>query len=180
MVKPNGFDEAQAITGEFEALPAGGYVCKIIRAELTVSQRGAEMLRIAIDISGGEYDGYFRKMFDRRRINNPDAKWPCQYYQLTQGDHVGRLKGMLQNIEASNDGWKWNWDESELAGKLCGGRFQEEEYRGSDGKVHTSTRCSNILPVAGIDEIAIPEKKTLNGQSEPSYSSPMNSEEIPF
>ena len=176
MNKPAGYDEVQAITGEFKSLPAGGYVCKIVRADLTLSKRGDEMLRIAVDISGGDYDGYFRKMFDRRRANNADAKWPCQYYQLTQDDHMGRFKGMMQNIEASNDGWKWNWDENELAGKLFGGKFQEEEYMGNDGKVHTTTRCAGILPIEGIDEIAIPEKKAL----EPTDYSQPTDEEIPF
>ena len=89
---------------------------------------------------------------------------------------MGRFKGMMQNIEASNDGWKWNWDENELAGKLFGGKFQEEEYMGNDGKVHTTTRCAGILPIEGIDEIAIPEKKTL----EPTDYSQPTDEEIPF
>ena len=54
MRKPEGYDEAQAMTGESQALPAGLYVCKIIMA-IETKRKGKSTLEIAYDIAEGEY-----------------------------------------------------------------------------------------------------------------------------
>ena len=82
------------------------------------------------------------------------------YYQLTEGQQQGRFKGMLENIEKSNPGYVWNWDEQSLVGKLFGGKFREEEYI-YNGKIYTSTKCIGILPIEGIEGITPPEKKCV-------------------
>lgn len=185
MQMPNGWNEVQAVTGEFKNLPAGGYICKIVNAGLMISKTGKEMLQLAIDVADGEYTDYFYNIFKGRKANanGKEVKWPCVYYQLTQGDSMGRFKGLLQNIEESNQGYKWQWgDDCELSlkGKLVGGKFREEEYIGNDGKVHTSIKCMSLLPVDGITEIEPPPKKTVELQQGNGYGGYVGDEEIPF
>ncbi len=75
MKKPQGYDAAPAYTGESQALPAGGYICKILKAEETNSQSNRPMLVILFDIAEGEHNDYYRQQFDRIKQTSPDAKW---------------------------------------------------------------------------------------------------------
>ena len=139
MTKPSNWDETAAVTGEYTPLPPGGYECRIIKVQLGEAKSGAEMLTIAFDIESGPHMGYYRKQYEGRKAGNADAKWGGMYYQLTAGDHQGRFKGMLQNIEKSNPGYTWDWNEQSLVGKLFGGKFREEEYI-YNGRLYTSTK----------------------------------------
>ena len=53
MEKVQGYEEAQAMTGEYERLNAGGYICKIISAKEEKSKSGKRMLVLALDIVEG-------------------------------------------------------------------------------------------------------------------------------
>ena len=65
---------------------------------------------------------------------------------------MGRFKGMLLNIEKSNSGYEWNWNEKSLEGKLFGGVFREEEYINRNGRLSTAVKLISIRPVEGITE----------------------------
>ena len=160
MTKPANWDTTPAITGEYIPLPPGGYECRIVKVQKGESKSKAAMLTISFDIESGKYAGYYRKQYEGRKSGNADAKWGGMYYQLTAGDHQGRFKGMLQNIEKSNPGYVWNWDEQSLVGKLFGGKFREEEYI-YNGQIRTSTKCIALLPIEGIEAIPVPEKKCI-------------------
>lgn len=185
----NGFNEAQAIMGGGNRqLPAGVYVGKVINVKLGNSQKGDEMLTLAMDIAEGEYKGFFREQFDRKAQfakEGQEVKWPCQYYQLTRKDEqtIGRFKGMLTCFEMSNDGYHWNWEETSLRGKVCGVIMREEEYIGNDNKPHTTTRCYAIIPISEMDNATVPEKKCVE-QKPPTmdggFGGSFNDEEIPF
>lgn len=177
MNKPANWDSVEAITGEYKKLPAGGYVCSIVRAECTKSKNGKEMLKLAIDIAEGEYkDFYLNQYLQEQERNKEQAKWRCSYYQLTEGDSMGRFKGMLLNIEKSNPGYKWNWNEKSLEGKLFGGVFREEEYINRNGGLSTAVKLISIRPVEGITDIEPPAKKVLeNNNLAENFG-----EEIPF
>lgn len=176
MNKPANWDETTAVTGEYTPLPPGGYECRIVKVQKGESKSGAEMLMITFDIESGVHAGYYRKQFDGRKASNPDAKWGGMYYQLTAGKQQGRFKGMLQNIEKSNPGYTWDWNEQSLVGKLFGGKFREEEYI-YNGKIYTSTKCIGILPIEGIESIAVPEKKYIEAEMRSGYST---DDDIPF
>lgn len=160
MKKPSDWDTTPAITGEYTPLPAGGYECRIVKVMLGESRNRAPMMTIAFDIESGKHAGYYRKQYEGRKAGNPEAKWGGMYYQLTAGDQKGRFKGMLQNIEKSNPGYTWDWNEQSLVGKVFGGKFREEEYI-YNGKIYTSTKCIGILPIEGIEAIHVPEKKCV-------------------
>lgn len=75
--KPKDYDNVKV--GEPKILPAGGYICKILKAEETESKTGKPMLKVAFDITDGEYKGYFKDMFNAWKENADDpksVKWP--------------------------------------------------------------------------------------------------------
>ena len=84
---------------------------------------------------------------------------------------------MLQNIEKSNPGYTWDWNEQSLVGKLFGGKFREEEYI-YNGKIYTSTKCISILPIEGIEAITPPEKKRIETETHGGYA--VDDDDIPF
>lgn len=76
-MKPKDYDSVKV--GEMRILPAGGYVCKILKAEETTSKTGKAMLKIAFDIDEGEFKWYFRNLFDGWKDGADDpksVKWP--------------------------------------------------------------------------------------------------------
>ena len=141
MEKPQGFDEAQAF-GEFETLPAGGYKCMIKKVVCEKTQAGKEFLKLAIDILEGEFKDFFQKKFDND--TREDRKWSGVWTVFTEGYNPGttnpKFKGLITSVEASNSGFKFNFDEQTLVNKKVGIVFREEEFEGYDGQVHTSTK----------------------------------------
>ena len=186
MEKLKGYDEAQAITGEYEKLNAGGYICKIKSAKEEKSKTGKRMLVIALDILEGDKKDFFKKRFDED--TRTEKKWPAGaiYRQMLEGEKAaGFLKGLITSIEASNEGFKWDWDEKKLANLKCGAIFGEEEYEKLDGSVGTSTKVKFIRTVKSIEEgnFKIPEIKKLPQKGE-AFEDFVNSitsdEELPF
>ena len=73
MEKIEGYETAQALTGEFERLKPGGYICKIIAAKEEKSKNsGNRMLTLAIDIDEGENKGFFMYSFEELKKENED------------------------------------------------------------------------------------------------------------
>lgn len=180
MRKIDNWDSLPAVTGGGEQLPAGVYKCGIVAASAAVSKKGQEMLVLALEVVEGDYQGIFSRTCKRKRQFNPEAKWPCNYYQVTEGEQVGRYKGLIVAIEQSNPGYKWDFDEGTLKGKTCACIFREEEYIGqNDGKVHTTTRAYQIIPVEDMDKATVPEKKCIE-QKPQEPGGYFGDEEIPF
>lgn len=175
MEKLQGYDNAVALTGEYEKLEAGGYICKIIAAKEEQSRSGKRMLVLALDILEGEKKDYFKNRFEENKKNNTDPnkkiKWPAggTYYQMLEGDKAaGYLKGLMTSLEKSNDGFKWDWDEKKLKDLRCGAIFGEEEYEKMDGSVGVSTKVKYIRTVESINKgnFKIPEIKRLPQKGE--------------
>ena len=169
MEKVQGYDEAQAITGEYERLNAGGYICKIISAKEEKSKSGKRMLVLTLDIAEGDKKDFFRNRFNDN--SNPDKKWPAGaiYRQMLEGEKAaGFLKGLMTSLEASNDGFKWDWDEKKLADLKCGAIFGEEEYEKMDGSVGTTTKVKFIRTIKAIQDgnFKVPELKKLPEKGE--------------
>lgn len=169
MEKLTGYEEAQALTGEFERLEAGGYICRIVNAKEETSKSGKRMLVIAIDIAEGDKKDFFRNRFTKNA--NSDKKWPAGgvYRQMLEGDKaVGYLKGLMTSLEASNTGFKWDWDEKKLKDLKCGAIFGEEEYEKLDGSVGTTTKVKFIRTAKAIQDgnFKVPELKKLPQKGE--------------
>lgn len=189
------YDKAEALTGEYEALPVGGYVCRIKNAFVTTAQKsGNEMLVIDFDIAEGKYTDFYQKKFDEAKKTNTDptkeTKWPGVYRQMIQGEKAaGYFKGLMTTLAASNPGFDWdkcNWDESKLIGLIFGGLFGREEYDKIDGSTGMSTKLRYVRSVEKIrkGEYEIPKDKLLNKTNDGPFSSndfsTINDSDLPF
>lgn len=140
----HGYNDVQpAIPGEFIPLPAGGYVCRIINAEIVKSKAGNLMLVLFIDIAEGDFQGFFKNATDNARNFDPKKKWDNSgtYRQLIF-DSAGRIarffKGLISTIEQSNSNFRINsndFDPASLRGQFCGFVFAGEEYQKRDGSI---------------------------------------------
>lgn len=174
MQKPNDYDTAQR-GGEFKRLPASAYLCKIIRAEEATSKAGKPMLKVAIDIARGEYEGYFRDQFDRKLKYDDKATWPCVCYVVQvndQGNTSGAFKNFVECIRESNNGWEPAWGEQfcdKLRGKVLGVIFREEEYLNQNGQLRVNTKVDygHFVNTNDLDNgnYTIPERKLYEGNS---------------
>lgn len=174
MNKPQGYDEAQAYTGDFEQLELGGHICKIVGVKLEYTQNtNAEVLVILFDIIEGKQAGYYQKRYDEARKNNTQPKWQGVYRQFTQGNSTPYFKGLIENIEKSNPGYNFmntGFNEQTLIGKLFGGVFGREQYKTQDGKLKFATKCRSIRTVEAIQNgVEIPEDKLLETEQQNNY-----------
>lgn len=160
MNKPAEWDNVQAYTGEIRMLPAGLYVCEIINAEEVTSKNGNRQLKITFDIKKGEYANHYAITFSIQSLNDANAKWKGIYYQNVDGKSLPFFKGMIENIEASNQGYKWNFDENTLKGKLFGGVFGREEFKTDNGTAWV-TKLKSIRSVKGLESAVVPADKPL-------------------
>lgn len=169
ITKPNGYDEMQVFEAQ-EKLPIGGYVLKIIKTKIETYSWG-QVLVLAFDIAEGEYTGFYQKNFDAQQN---DKKWKGTHrINLPKNDgsekdewSIKTLKSRMTAVEASNDGYVWNWDENSLVGKLVGGLFGNKEYE-MDGKRGFYTDCRAFCSVERIrtGNFTIPSDKLLNSNT---------------
>lgn len=168
--------------GEFQPLPADGYVLSIINAKEEMSKRTkSPMLVIAFDIADGRYRGYYRNLYNNRK--NDQGKWLGVYYitlPLDDGSEsdnrkMSRLKGFINAVAESNDTYnaKRYFDIAQLKGKFVGGVFRREQYENKNGELKWSTKLAWTTSVdkIRIGEFTVPEDKYLQ-QDPPSYFPP--------
>lgn len=185
MKKYDDYEQSEAVVpgGEaLESLKPGGYICKILKVVVEEKPYG-HLMRIGFDIAEGDYQSYFKAKHDYKLQYDPNAKWPGMYYQTIKEDQMKYFKGFMTSLEASNQGYKWDWDEKKLTGKLFGGIFGEEEFQMNDGTIGTSVKCMQIRSVGAIREgkFKVPELKKLNSSSPSTFQQVDASEhELPF
>lgn len=86
----------------------------------------------------------------------------------------------MYHIESSNQGYKWDWNESSLRGKLFGGVFGEKEYE-IDGNTGFFTTMRYTCEVNNIDNIVLPKPLLLNKTEQTATTTAWESEEaLPF
>ncbi|MBU2703661.1 hypothetical protein Ga0466249_004809 [Sporomusaceae bacterium BoRhaA] len=190
MQKPANWDTVEAFTGDFKTLAPGGYVCNIVQAKEDTTHTGKKMLILLIDIAEGEFKDFYSQQYERKLKINSEAKWQGVYRQLTEGNSTSFFKGLITSIENSNPGYKWDWNEKALKGKLFGGVFGQEEYLNNQDEIKVSTKCVAIRSVDSIrkNDFKVPEiKKVIQDDygPDPSFGSQFGAqvfpeEEIPF
>ncbi len=161
------YDETKAY-GEIQQLPKGGYELIVMGVQVESNSKG-KYLKIACDISYGEYLGFFKTDYDNQQTE--DKKWHCNYLLSIPNDDgteqdgwtKRRFKTVMEAFEDSNSGYHWNWDEESLKGKKIGGLFNIREYE-KDGKVKSATNLAQLVSVKSIREktYKLPEDKLLN------------------
>ena len=188
MNKPNGWDQVNAAeSGSSGRLPAGGYVCRILDA-VDTEIRGREYLVLSLDIAEGDFKDYWLGEWRRKKQYGDSDKpaWPCRYFQsvlTSQGTANPWFKGLITAVERSNPGYQWAFAEQSLKGKLLGAVFSEEEFKGTDGKVHTSVKATQIYSADRIraGDFTVPEPRRL-GPSAPAAAKGFveADDELPF
>lgn len=161
MKKPENYDTTEAMTGEFKQLPPGAYNCIIRDAHEITSQSGKNMLQLRLDIADGEYKDYFKNQYISAGKKYGDAKWRGIYNQLTEGDSLGYFKGLIQDIETSNPGYKFNFDEKTLINRQIGGVFGREQYRNTNGELKFAVKCLYCVDRPRVKDITPPPDKLL-------------------
>lgn len=165
-MKPiKGWDEAPAFTGEFRALPKDKYVCKIMEVVEETVNGGNRRIVIYYDIAEGPYKDYFSGLYKEAKKKDASIgmdKWQGRYFQSNiETTGLPWFKGIITSLERSNPGFKWNWDEKKLKGKVFGGLFRYEEYWGNDGKKHRSTKLTQIRNLDGLKDAELPEDSLI-------------------
>lgn len=150
--------------GEFTPLALGGHACVIRKADIYTGQTGNESLRVQVDIdTTDEQSGYFQEQFDND--TRSDKKWSngaTKYYSLKE-ENYSMLKAFITAVENSNNGFKFDMDETKLAGKKIAGVFGWEEYQKQDGSIGNATKLVQIRSLDKLNEIKIPKVKKLDG-----------------
>ena len=183
---PRDYDNARAFDGNGSPqLTPGGHICRIQGVRMEKTQKTQkDMLVVAYDIAeGSEFDGYFKKRFERSSGFNSNAKWPGVFRVTVlnaNNETNGYFKGFIEALEASNPGYNFKvsrGDEQQMKNKLVGFNFGEEEYERTDYqtgeiKVAVSVKPAYAISVARVREGVIPPaKKLLNASGAAPYSS---------
>lgn len=121
-------------------MPAGGYVCRIVKSEASVNRYNEPCLLLYLDVAEGDFKNYFGGIYSRR-LERGDNKYPCVYNQRVGNKSKKYFDQLMEAIQASNadyictrrDGE--DWDEREVEGLLVGVVLQEKEFINSRGKV---------------------------------------------
>ena len=153
-----------------EPLQAGGYVAKILNAEVKEYDWG-EVLIFSFDIAEGDFKDFFAKQYQAN--TNEDKKWKGTF-RLTvpqeNNQYFENQKRAFGNalacIEESNSGYHWNWNEAELKGKLVGVLFRNKEWE-INGSTGWTTECCTFANVEEIrtNTYKMPKDKPLANKS---------------
>lgn len=139
---------------DFERLPLGGYVVKILAVQYVEGKDGkSDQLRLKVDICEGQYADYFKKDYESN--TQEDKKWRgvCVIWcpQNDGSEKDGWTKKTFDScfaaIEDSNPGFKFNGtDEKTLVGKIVGAVVYREDYRDkSNGAIKTAHKFDKRL-----------------------------------
>lgn len=152
--------------GAYEPLPAGGYVAKILNAEVVQYNWGSALV-VSFDVAEGEYRSFFANQY--RESTSEDKKWKGNY-RLTIPDennqyYEGQKRAFgnfIACVEESNSGWHWSWNESELKGKMVGILVRNYEYD-INGRRGWSTEACSAVSVDDVRDKAfkIPKDRQL-------------------
>lgn len=160
----NGFKAERTVARE--TLPAGGYVAKIMDAQVLTYDWG-EVLKIDFDIAEGEHKGFFAADYRANTAN--DKKWRGSYrinIPSENNQYFDSQKKSFNNLiaclEETNAGYHFDWDETKLKNKGIGVLFRnrEWEYNGNTG---WSTECCTVTTAEDIrnGNFKMPKDKPL-------------------
>lgn len=164
MKKPNDYDNI--VLGGAQ-LPAGGYVCRIMKVTETKSKSGKDMIIVALDVAEGDYKEHFARAY--RDNDRKDKKWGCNLYILAQdneGDTNRALKQFITSAEKSNEGFAVVWGDGFadcFKGKLIGIIFGREQFVTSDSRTAWSCKpkWTREADVIRSGQYEVPKDKPL-------------------
>lgn len=142
---------------DYEALPKGAYVMRILGVEMCTNSIG-EYIKIGMDVAEGEYKDFY--MNDWKGQQGENKTWRCNYLLNIPTDDGSekdgwtkrRFKTFTDALEESNDGYHFDWDEQKFKGKLIGGLFNIREYEKNDGSIGSATNLAQVTTVQKVRE----------------------------
>lgn len=165
-----GYNEVQ-VNKFGEKLKLGGHICKVLEAKIetfTSKKDGKdyEQLIIKFDIEApDEQAGFYANKFaEDAKKDALNAKWKGFHKISVPTDDSedfikSNFKAFTTSIEESNQGYKWNWEENTLIGKVFGGVFGYEEFVAQDGTTIPLTKIRYVRSTNKIEETPIPKVK---------------------
>lgn len=178
-------------------LPVGAYPIKIQKVRYEEGTNGnSDRIVLKFDIAEGEFKDFYKQNYEAQ--TGEDKKWKgvfTIYCPLDDGSEKdgwtkSRFKTIMEDIEASNGSYTWNWDENSLEGKIVGGLFGEINTV-IDGKPITYVSMRQTVSIENLKKgnYKIPAAYNKGGASAPApttnsdgfMSIPAGAkEEIPF
>ena len=138
--------ENRKTVSNYEQLPKGNYVCKIMGIEEVTSKNGNRGIKVSFDIAEGDYKDFYTKKY--QADDREDKKWsPDAVYWISipYDDCPGYIQDgwdtFWANVEESNNGYVFNGNEKTVKGKTFGGffRIEQTEY---NGRIYDHTRLA--------------------------------------
>ena len=174
-----GYKEAQ-VSGEFERLPAGGYVIKITDVK---DEPSKEYIVVTYDIAEGAYKDFYK---------NTDAEHvrTHQFIRSYKPSALGMFKGFISAIDQTN-GTAFGdsvedrgLNEKMLIGRTLGVLIGEEEYENNRGEVKTVLKVRVCVDAERIRKgtFKVPELRKLEKKQDaiPAGFTAMSDDGIPF
>ena len=145
MKKFEGF-KSEASGKKFPMLPAGAYVAGIKNVKIDGTEPDQQLV-LRLDIIEGEFAGYYTKRWEN---DSQNAGFQQRYEAKYKGDlriqipnpdngkrqhpewDVRTFNNAIWCIEQSNPGYKWDWNEAALKGKIVGINVRAGVYNGNE------------------------------------------------
>jgi len=153
----------------FTDLPAGGYICKIVRPILN-DDPSSDKANIAldVDIADGEFAGHFQQLEDRYGF------WGLRGWMSFKAEQLGNFQQTCVALCNSNPGLQFNpfadggVDIDILKDKLIGVVIGKEEYKNNAGDIREKNVVVRFLEVEKIrtKKFKVPELRKLKEEKE--------------
>lgn len=167
---------------QFEILPAGGYIAKIIEVDdRTWSGHSESAHMIHMDIAEGEHMGIYKK----NNAASDKDRWLTYWFAEPMAGSpewlLSKVGGIQTSLAESNDKVNLS-DPHSWKGKMVGVVVGDEEYESNSGTVYTRPYVNYICSTERIRKgenqpggYKIPKLKTLKGAT----PRPLSSTEMP-
>ena len=181
MINLKGYNEVSA---GGNSLPPGGYLACVVNARLGAFQDGTDALFIYVDITDGEFTGFFKSDFDRLKKFAPAARWSeagtIKLPLFEDGKIHWRLKKFLEVIKHDNSDINIvpdsAFDEANLKGKSCGivVALKENKRFKSDGSHWTNPYVAYAVTADDIrsGNFSVPNTKKYQANPSPAAAAP--------
>ena len=178
------YKDAEASTGDFKRLPAGGYIARILAVKDVADK---SYLAVEFDIAEGEFKAFYGDDWGKE---HPSAHTMYRSYKETA---LPMFKGFLRAVDQSN-GTKFEQDavnglaEQQLVGRAVGIVVGYEEYQNDRGEIRERAKVTAVRSVDKIrsGDFKVPELKKLDLSKSTTAASPVegfvavNEADLPF
>lgn len=155
----------------FETVPNGAYACQIMGVTMKNTQSGRSYIELMLEITDGEYKGFFTKDY-KAQPDNGNKKWRgCINLWIPQAnDENWKVEQFLRAIKAIDvsNGSTFDGNEASLKGKVVCALMHKEEYLNKDNEVRSSQRFYKLISIQDMkdgrigeikDKLLAPDKK---------------------